>query len=48
MLTLLQQDTSILAIPDKDLNSNRQAGTLGANIKTGEKMYTELQTMYSM
>ena len=46
MLVLLQEDKSIYDIPDEDLSTHSDAGTLGADLQAGEKMYEKLQRTY--
>ena len=46
MSALLQNDQSLLNIPEEDLLSHPQAGVLGANLEAGENMYKTLQNMY--
>ena len=48
MLVLLQNDQSLLNIPEEDLSSHPQAGVLGASLEAGENVYKTLQNMYIM
>ena len=48
MLILLQNDQSLLDIPEEDLSSHPQAGVLGDSLEAGENMYKTLQNMYIM
>ena len=47
MLVLLQQDQTILNIPEEDLSTHHQAGILGSNLNAGENMYKMLQNTYT-
>jgi predicted Ser/Thr protein kinase len=46
MLYLMESDEVLMEIPDKELSSHPQAGTLGADLAAGEYMYQEIQTRY--
>ena len=46
MLILLQNDQSLLDIPEEDRSSHPQAGVLGASLEAGENMYQDLQSTY--
>ena len=46
MLSLLQQDRTVLAIPDEELNNDTQAGLLGAVLQSSDKLYYNLQQTY--
>ena len=47
MLVLLMQDRQILSIPEEDLSTHPLAGTVGAPLEAGEKMYQKLQMTYT-
>ena len=46
MLLLLQNDKTLLAIPEDALSTHPQAGVLGATLKAGEQMYMNIQSKY--
>ena len=46
MLLLLQNDKTLLAIPEDALSTHPQAGVLGATLKAGEQMYMDIQSKY--
>ena len=46
MLLLLKEDQTLLLIPEDDLLTHSQAGQLGAGLDAGEKLYTDLQSLY--
>ena len=47
MLGLLQQDRTVLAIPDEELNDDTQASSvLGAALQSSDKLYYNLQQTY--
>ena len=46
MLTMLMQDKLILHLPAEDLSSHPLAGTIGATLEVGQKMYEKLQLTY--
>ena len=46
MLQLLQNDKTLLSIPEDALSTHPQAGILGATLKAGEQMYMDIQSKY--
>ena len=46
LVSLLEDEEQILAIPIGDASTHRQAACLGANMEAGYKMYFDLQKMY--
>ncbi|XP_019855452.1 PREDICTED: uncharacterized protein LOC100635491 [Amphimedon queenslandica] len=46
MLLLLKDDSTLLLIPDEDRLAHSEAGQLGAPLEAGDKLYTDLQSMY--
>ena len=46
MLLLLKDDSTLLLIPDEDRLTHSDAGQLGAPLEAGDKLYTDLQSMY--
>ena len=46
MLLLLKDDSTLLLIPDEDRLTHSDAGQLGASLEAGDKLYTDLQSMY--
>lgn len=47
MLSMIMQDKIILAIPEEDLATHPLAGTIGATLEAGQKMYEKLQMTYT-
>ncbi|XP_019855444.1 PREDICTED: uncharacterized protein LOC109584225 [Amphimedon queenslandica] len=46
MLLLLKDDSTLLLIPDEDRLTHSEAGQLGGPLEAGDKLYTDLQSMY--
>ena len=46
VLDLVGEKRQVLEIPDPDLRSHPQAGTLGAHLESGALMYRDLQNSY--
>ena len=46
LLQLMEPESIVLAIPDKDLTTHQLAGVLGAPVSAGERMYKDLQWKY--
>ena len=46
LLSLLENKSVVLKIPNEDAASHPQAAMLGAPLEAGEGMYTDKQNMY--
>ena len=42
----MEPESTVLAIPDKDLTTHQLAGVLGAPVRAGEGMYRDVQWTY--